>query len=141
MTINRSAGVFTPEKAREIERRVLGASAYFGVSSQGNQNVPSFPRYAVLDGDLGAATNPLDGYTIGYARLLKYTNDGRDMEVVTGDANRLQIINRSLDLVGSEGDLVILAKIQQEIAIIWIDCTANTSSDLVLTPTPSEEPP
>jgi len=143
MTGPEQLAVFKPDDAREIKRRVLGATRWIGaVRIPEVDGINSF--YAIAQESFVAATNPLTGYTTVSIHMLKYSGTGLDMEEVTGDANLETAVVRSRNCFGSAGTLLIVLRIMSEWAVIWVDCPElDSSSSGTVTPSiaSSDAPP
>lgn len=138
MTVTTQLGTFLIEEAREIRRKVLGASKQLGLNKIPKDNVSRDTYYAILQETLYAATNPLTGYTQADVQVLKYV-DGNTLDTVevTGEDNKITVTNRSVDLSAEAGVLVIIKRIMAEWAIIWADCpNPSSSSSSTVTPPP-----
>lgn len=141
-------GVYSPDDAREIKKRVLGSRKYVSQGNPLGQQAEPDSYYAIAQEDFVPATNPLTGYTTVRVQVLKYGGTTLDMVEVTGVANELVAVIRSRFVYGSTGTLLIIKKIGVEWGVIWVDCPEFTSSSGSgsVTPDPgsdlpSEEPP
>ena len=145
MTGTEQLAVFKPDDAREIKRRVLGATRWIdAVRVHGADNADCY--YAIAQESFVAATNPLTGYTTVSIQVLKYSGTGLDMEEVTGDSNLETAVIRSRNCFGSLGTLLIVKRIMSEWAVIWVDCPEidpSSTASSVVTPSiaSSEAPP
>lgn len=121
MTSTVSIGVFHPEEARQIKRKVLGTDKQTKSPFDYKDRNKLGWHYGILKEVLSPATNPLTGYTQATCAVLMYLEavDTLDMEEVEGENNYLTITNRSPFISGEVGDVVLVRWIVKEWAPIW----------------------
>lgn len=126
--MSRELGVFSVNDARIIRRRVLGESRSSGGGDLGDDAKEESEYYAVLNEDMDAATNPLDGFVEVEVRILKYDDyDANKMVVVTDDSGLFTVIHRWEGVSGERGTLVTIKKIREEWSISGIDCSPSAA--------------
>lgn len=76
-------------------------------------------RYAELTADMTPASNSKTGQTTATAKFLVRDPDN-DGELMDGDT--FTVTNRSLDASALSGDFIIVARIADEWALLWVDC-------------------
>jgi len=113
-------GVFKPDEARAIKRKVLGENYSDPKYVHGSGSKLGW-YYGILTEELLPATNPLTGYTKATVNVLMYTEGTNtlDMEVVTDSATVYEITNRSPNISGRIGDVLLFRWIIKEWAPVW----------------------
>lgn len=114
-----SVGVFRPEDAREIKKRVLGNDRAAN-SLQGHSGKFDLGwHFCLLLENLGVATNPLTGYTQADARIIFYPENTNSLNNVVSTADPITITNRSPSNSAGIGDLLLVRFIVREWAPMW----------------------
>jgi len=113
-------GVFKPDEARAIKRKVLGENYSDPKYVHGNGSKLGW-YYGILTEELLPATNPLTGYTSATVNVLMYTEGTNtlDMEEVTDSATVYEITNRSPNISGQIGDVILFRWIIKEWVPVW----------------------
>ena len=113
--MNLPIGVYRPDDAREIHRRVLGPTATQpALDNTRDKTIHNFLYYALLLEDLTAATDPLTGYTQAQIRVIRYVQPGDgvtlNMEESTTTTGIVQVTNRFESFSASAGDLLLVIR-------------------------------
>lgn len=113
--MNLPIGVYRPDDAREIHRRVLGPMATQpALDNARDKTIHNLLYYALLLEDLTAATNPLTGYTQAQIRVIRYVQPGDgvtlNMEESTTTTGIVQVTNRFESFSASAGDLLLVIR-------------------------------
>ena len=113
--MNLPIGVYRPDDAREIHRRVLGPTATQpALDNTRDKTIHNLLYYALLLEDLTAATDPLTGYTQADIRVIRYVQPGDgvtlNMEASTTSTGIVQVTNRFESFSASAGDLLLVIR-------------------------------
>ena len=113
--MNLPIGVYRPDDAREIHRRVLGPTATQpALDNTRDKTIHNLLYYALLLEDLTAATDPLTGYTQADIRVIRYVQPGDgvtlNMEESTTTTGIVQVTNRLTSFSASAGDLLLVIR-------------------------------
>jgi hypothetical protein len=113
--MNLPIGVYRPDDAREIHRRVLGPTATQpALDNARDKTIHNLLYYALLLEDLTAATNPLTGYTQADIRVIRYVQPGDgvtlNMEESTTSTGIVKVTNRFESFSASAGDLLLVIR-------------------------------
>jgi hypothetical protein len=113
--MNLPIGVYRPDDAREIHRRVLGPMATQpALDNTRDKTIHNFLYYALLLEDLTAATDPLTGYTQADIRVIRYVQPGDgvtlNMESSTTSTGIVKVTNRFESFSASAGDLLLVIR-------------------------------
>jgi len=129
-----SFGVFSPEDAREIHRKVLGQQSTSSPENIQRRYTTSADMYYVkMLADLPAATNPETGYTQADGLIVRYkipAEDTLDREVAPDTAeNREKITNRSTSFSANTGDYIWVKRAGSE--YIPLHSSGGTSTPII----------
>jgi hypothetical protein len=113
--MNLPIGVYRPDDAREIFRRVLGPAALQpSLDNTRDKTIHNLLYYALLLEDLEPASNSLTGYTQAEIRIIRYvqpsSNASLDMEESTSTAGIIKVTNRLTSFSASAGDLLLVIR-------------------------------
>jgi hypothetical protein len=128
MTTPESIGVYTPNDAREIKRRVLGTGrALKGQLTYGEKDDQGW-HYCKLKEALAVATDPETGYTQADAAVLMYVegDDSLDMEEVVDADDYITVTNRSLTFSAEIDDVIAVRWNERE----WIPVVSGGGSNI-----------
>ena len=128
-------GVFSPEDAREIHRKVLGQQPTSSPENIQRRHTTSADMYYVkMLADLPAATNPETGYTQADGLIVRYkipAEDTLDREVAPDTAeNREKITNRSTSFSAKTGDYIWVKRAGSEYIPLHSGGGQNSPSDV-----------
>lgn len=126
--MTRDYGIYSQQTAQEIHNRVLGPHAAPGGRDQQQDWI-----FAKLTEDLEAAGDPYENYTTAEAQVIRYTDAERsgesdpnllDMELTTGNENKVTVVNRFTGMEVGQDTLVLLRlhPFRREYMIVMADC-------------------
>lgn len=153
--MNLPIGVYRPDDAREIHRRVLGPTATQpALDNTRDKTIHNLLYYAILLEDLAAATDPLTGYTQAHIRVIRYVQPGDNatlnMEESTTATGITYVTNRFESFSASAGDLLLVIRNGSEwspvnsgsggtheiwFRIVYVECVSSTETILTVEPT------
>jgi hypothetical protein len=124
------------KRIAEATKRVESTPRGGDGARRGRNNSPQVVFF-VLDEALEAATDSLTG--AASARATVYTSDPADPPVVAGDlttyapqglttstpARTEWVVNRSLDMTGDANAAGMAIRVNGELLVFWVDCTAG----------------